>query len=165
MRYVSGPLTRCALMHACACMRSLQVAAVCIYVYCRLEARPYMLIDFADHISVNIYQLGGCAWVYTCMYVPHACMRAARTAASATACSAVRIIVPPQPPCSSSSAVAWRARDARGQKEVKGQCVNALAWPGAWRPCCCQRCTCQMMSVNKDHAACEHLLPALPCPA
>ncbi|GLC54447.1 hypothetical protein PLESTB_000864600 [Pleodorina starrii] len=36
-----------------------QVAAVCIYIFCRLERRPYMLIDFSDHLSVNVYTLGG----------------------------------------------------------------------------------------------------------
>ncbi|KAG2437566.1 hypothetical protein HYH02_011208 [Chlamydomonas schloesseri] len=35
-----------------------QVAAVCLYIFCRLERRPYMLIDFSDHLSVNVYALG-----------------------------------------------------------------------------------------------------------
>ncbi|GLI62861.1 Transcription initiation factor TFIIIB Brf1 subunit [Volvox africanus] len=35
-----------------------QVAAVCLYIFCRLERRPYMLIDFSDHLSVNVYELG-----------------------------------------------------------------------------------------------------------
>nr|ADI46953.1 BFR1m [Volvox carteri f. nagariensis] len=35
-----------------------QVAAVCLYIFCRLERRPYMLIDFSDHLSVNVYGLG-----------------------------------------------------------------------------------------------------------
>lgn len=36
-----------------------QVAAVCLYIFCRLEKRPYMLIDFSDHLSINVYTLGG----------------------------------------------------------------------------------------------------------
>lgn len=70
MRVLPAPL--CGTSAVCGTLRvhvpALQVAAVCIYVYCRLEARPYMLIDFADHISVNIYQLGKCACMrmYTC---------------------------------------------------------------------------------------------------
>ncbi|KAJ9512588.1 hypothetical protein QJQ45_018910 [Haematococcus lacustris] len=34
------------------------VAATCLYIYCRQEDRPYMLIDFADHLSVNVFVLG-----------------------------------------------------------------------------------------------------------
>ncbi|GFR43136.1 hypothetical protein Agub_g4153 [Astrephomene gubernaculifera] len=34
------------------------VAAVCLYIFCRLEHRPYMLIDFSDQLSVNVYALG-----------------------------------------------------------------------------------------------------------
>ncbi|PNH11623.1 Transcription factor IIIB subunit [Tetrabaena socialis] len=33
------------------------VAAVCLYIFCRLEKRPYMLIDFSDHLSINVYSL------------------------------------------------------------------------------------------------------------
>ncbi|KXZ48221.1 BFR protein [Gonium pectorale] len=39
--------------------RANQVAAVCLYIFCRLEKRPYMLIDFSDQLSVNIFTLGG----------------------------------------------------------------------------------------------------------
>uniref|UniRef100_A0A7S3QLZ1 Cyclin-like domain-containing protein n=2 Tax=Dunaliella tertiolecta TaxID=3047 RepID=A0A7S3QLZ1_DUNTE len=35
-----------------------QVAATCLYIYCRQEARPYMLIDFSDHLSINVFTLG-----------------------------------------------------------------------------------------------------------
>lgn len=35
-----------------------QVAAACLYIYCRQERKPYMLIDFSDHLSINIYSLG-----------------------------------------------------------------------------------------------------------
>ncbi len=36
----------------------LQVAATCLYIVCRQEKKPYMLIDFSDHLSVNVYTLG-----------------------------------------------------------------------------------------------------------
>ena len=35
-----------------------QVAATCLYIVCRQERKPYMLIDFSDHLSVNVYTLG-----------------------------------------------------------------------------------------------------------
>lgn len=46
--------------HVCSLSFNLgtQVAATCLYIYCRQEARPYMLIDFSDHLSVNVYTLG-----------------------------------------------------------------------------------------------------------
>ena len=37
------------------------VAAVCLYTACRTEKNspaPYLLIDFADAIETNMYQLG-----------------------------------------------------------------------------------------------------------
>ncbi len=43
------------MRHQPACS---QVAATCLYIHCRLEQRPYMLIDFSDHLSINIYVLG-----------------------------------------------------------------------------------------------------------
>ena len=39
--------------------RSLQVvAAVCLYIACRVEKKPYLLIDFSDAIQTNMYELG-----------------------------------------------------------------------------------------------------------
>lgn len=35
-----------------------QVAATCVYIYCRQENKPYMLIDFSDQLSLNVYTLG-----------------------------------------------------------------------------------------------------------
>ena len=35
-----------------------QVAATCLYIACRQEKKPYMLIDFSDHLSVNVFVLG-----------------------------------------------------------------------------------------------------------
>ena len=35
-----------------------QVAATCLYIVCRQERKPYMLLDFSDHLSVNVYTLG-----------------------------------------------------------------------------------------------------------
>ena len=37
---------------------TLQVAATCLYIACRQEKKPYMLIDFSDHLSVNVFVLG-----------------------------------------------------------------------------------------------------------
>lgn len=34
------------------------VAVVCLYTACRVQKSPYLLIDFADAIQVNMYQLG-----------------------------------------------------------------------------------------------------------
>ena len=36
-----------------------QVAGACLYIICRQESRPYMLIDFADVLQTNVYVLGG----------------------------------------------------------------------------------------------------------
>lgn len=39
--------------------RSIQVvAAVCLYIACRKEETPYLLIDFSDILKVNMYLLG-----------------------------------------------------------------------------------------------------------
>ncbi|CEG00123.1 Brf1-like TBP-binding [Ostreococcus tauri] len=35
-----------------------QVAGACLYIICRQESRPYMLIDFADVLQTNVYVLG-----------------------------------------------------------------------------------------------------------
>lgn len=35
-----------------------QVAAACLYIICRQENKPYMLIDFSDSIQTNVYILG-----------------------------------------------------------------------------------------------------------
>ena len=41
-------------------LRSLltQVAGACLYIVCRQELRPYMLIDFSDVLQTNVYVLG-----------------------------------------------------------------------------------------------------------
>ena len=39
--------------------RTAQVAGACLYVVCRQENRPYMLIDFSDVLQTNVYVLGG----------------------------------------------------------------------------------------------------------
>ena len=36
-----------------------QVAGACLYIICRQESRPYMLIDFSDVLQTNVYILGG----------------------------------------------------------------------------------------------------------
>ena len=38
--------------------RTQQVAAACLYIICRQESRPYMLIDFSDVVQTNVYVLG-----------------------------------------------------------------------------------------------------------
>ncbi|MEW5314508.1 MAG: hypothetical protein WDW38_006002 [Sanguina aurantia] len=35
-----------------------QVAAMCLYIVCRQDRKPFMLIDFSDHLSVNLFTLG-----------------------------------------------------------------------------------------------------------
>ncbi len=37
---------------------SLQVAAACLYMWCRQNQKMLMLIDFSDQLTVNIYELG-----------------------------------------------------------------------------------------------------------
>jgi len=39
--------------------RTAQVAGACLYIVCRQENRPYMLIDFSDVLQTNVYVLGG----------------------------------------------------------------------------------------------------------
>ena len=36
------------------------VCACCLYICCRLEKSPLMLIDFADTLQTNMYSLGSC---------------------------------------------------------------------------------------------------------
>lgn len=36
----------------------MQVAAACLYIVCRQDEKPYMLIDFSDHLSINVFALG-----------------------------------------------------------------------------------------------------------
>ena len=38
--------------------RTAQVASACLYIVCRQEGRPYMLIDFSDALQTNVYVLG-----------------------------------------------------------------------------------------------------------
>mgnify|MGYP006131690415 CR=1 FL=1 len=38
--------------------RTQQVAGACLYIVCRQESRPYMLIDFSDVVQTNVYVLG-----------------------------------------------------------------------------------------------------------
>jgi len=35
-----------------------QVAAACLYLICRQDAKPFMLIDFSDALQVNVFTLG-----------------------------------------------------------------------------------------------------------
>ena len=44
---------------------STQVAAACLYVYCRQEGKPFMLIDFSDALQINVYSLGA-VWLQLC---------------------------------------------------------------------------------------------------
>lgn len=43
----------------------LQVAAACLYIFCRQEGKPFMLIDFSDALQINVYQLGA-VWLQLC---------------------------------------------------------------------------------------------------
>ena len=36
----------------------LQIAAAAIYIICRQEKHPFMLLDFSDVLSVNVFELG-----------------------------------------------------------------------------------------------------------
>uniref|UniRef100_A0A7S3GB43 B-related factor 1 n=1 Tax=Palpitomonas bilix TaxID=652834 RepID=A0A7S3GB43_9EUKA len=40
--------------------KSVQVAAACIYVVCRREKTPHLIIDFADALQTSVYTLGSC---------------------------------------------------------------------------------------------------------
>lgn len=35
-----------------------QVAAACLYIVCRQDAKPFMLIDFSDALQINVFTLG-----------------------------------------------------------------------------------------------------------
>jgi transcription factor IIIB subunit 2 len=35
-----------------------QVAAACLYTICRIEGKPFMLIDFSDALQINVFTLG-----------------------------------------------------------------------------------------------------------
>ncbi|KAL1551422.1 transcription factor IIIB 90 kDa subunit-like [Salvia divinorum] len=35
-----------------------QVHAACLYIMCRVENKPYLLIDFSEHLRINVYVLG-----------------------------------------------------------------------------------------------------------
>ena len=41
------------------------MAAACLYVVCRQEGKPFMLIDFSDALQINVYQLGA-VWLQLC---------------------------------------------------------------------------------------------------
>ena len=47
------------------CWARLQVAAACLYIICRQENKPFMLIDFSDRLQVNLYNLGA-VWLQLC---------------------------------------------------------------------------------------------------
>ncbi|KAJ3683175.1 hypothetical protein LUZ60_013402 [Juncus effusus] len=38
--------------------RTMHVAASCLYIACRKNKRPYLLIDFSDYLQINVYVLG-----------------------------------------------------------------------------------------------------------
>lgn len=38
----------------------MHVVAVCLYIICRQEHSPHMLLDFSDALSVNVFVLGSC---------------------------------------------------------------------------------------------------------
>ena len=40
--------------------RTSHVVAACLYIVCRTEKSPYLLIDFSDALQVNVYELGTC---------------------------------------------------------------------------------------------------------
>ena len=35
-----------------------QVAAACLYIICRQDSKPFMLIDFSDALQLNVFMLG-----------------------------------------------------------------------------------------------------------
>jgi hypothetical protein len=35
-----------------------QVAAACLYILCRQDGKPFMLIDFSDALQINVFTLG-----------------------------------------------------------------------------------------------------------
>ncbi|VAI18015.1 unnamed protein product [Triticum turgidum subsp. durum] len=39
--------------------RTSHVAAACLYIACRRGEKPYLLIDFSDHLQISVYVLGG----------------------------------------------------------------------------------------------------------
>lgn len=67
-----------------------QVAATCLYIYCRQEKKPYMLIDFSDHLSINVFQLGGVylhvGASFSCHFHPPCPASSASLSASLSAC-------------------------------------------------------------------------------
>jgi hypothetical protein len=36
-----------------------QVAGACLYIFCRQEQKPFMLIDISDVLQINVFVLGG----------------------------------------------------------------------------------------------------------
>ena len=36
----------------------MQVAAACLYIVCRQDSKPFMLIDFSDALQINVFMLG-----------------------------------------------------------------------------------------------------------
>lgn len=38
--------------------KSQQVQAACVYIVCRQDSKPFMLIDFSDQLQVNLFSLG-----------------------------------------------------------------------------------------------------------
>ncbi|KAL0050009.1 hypothetical protein WJX82_002680 [Trebouxia sp. C0006] len=39
--------------------RTAQVAGACLYIFCRQEQKPFMLIDISDVLQINVFVLGG----------------------------------------------------------------------------------------------------------
>ena len=38
--------------------RTNQVAAACVYLVCRQDSKPFLLIDFSDALQINVFTLG-----------------------------------------------------------------------------------------------------------
>lgn len=37
---------------------AVQVAGACLYIFCRQEQKPFMLIDISDILQINVFVLG-----------------------------------------------------------------------------------------------------------
>lgn len=51
-------ISRTAHQQLCQLHMLVQVAGACLYIFCRQEQKPFMLIDISDVLQINVFALG-----------------------------------------------------------------------------------------------------------
>lgn len=50
--------------------KTMHIVAACVYIVCRQQKVPIMLIDISDKLAVNVYVLGK-VWIFFCFWMTY----------------------------------------------------------------------------------------------